>query len=596
MANRFPLIIDSSELKVKELPSGDNLDLTGNDISAVRNILPEASDTYDLGSAGLRWKDIYLSGNSIFLDQLQISYANGIVTFFDNTNQLEFELTTDGTHTYEKLSVSEQTILSGNTIIDGSLIINGVDLQLFGSAEEPIEQFFGGDIVTENLTVSNTASIDTFFSNNTSIENATIVNDINIFDGASISVDGDKGLDGQYLTSTGNTVTWTNPPVAENVLYVSESGNDNNDGKTLGGAFRTIAAAANAASSNTTIFIKAGDYQEVTPIVLPERCALVGDSLRTVTVRSFDANSDLIHVRNACFVTGITFRDHTNGAAAIAFPDDGAGIITTSPYIQNCSSITTSGAGMRIDGLKADGLKSMVTDSYTQFNQGGIGIHITNGSYAQLVSIFTICCDDGILCSNGGFCSITNSNNSFGNRGLRADGLSSVIRTGTVAGAGQFGTQITIDGLSETPKVSEVIQFGSNSEFYTISSATTLDANTSTVTLRESISADESPDDAETVSFYERSLITASSHTFEFVGTGTNILTATPRLGGVPNQELEVVEENGGKVNYTSTDQWGDFRIGDGILIDNGQGVISGETFDRGLFAVLTPYILALET
>ena len=32
MADRFPLIIDSAEEKIKELVSGDNLDLTGNSI------------------------------------------------------------------------------------------------------------------------------------------------------------------------------------------------------------------------------------------------------------------------------------------------------------------------------------------------------------------------------------------------------------------------------------------------------------------------------------------------------------------------------------------------------------------------------------
>ena len=90
-------------------------------------------------------------------------------------------------------------------------------------------------------------------------------------------------------------------------------------------------------------------------------------------------------------------------------------------------------------------------------------------------------------------------------------------------------------------------------------------------------------------------MITSSSHTFEFVGTGTDILTATPQLGGVPIQANEIVEENGGKVNFTSTDQWGDFRIGGGLLINNAEGTIEGVTFDRSLFAVLTPYILALE-
>ena len=41
-------------------------------------------------------------------------------------------------------------------------------------------------------------------------------------------------------------------------------------------------------------------------------------------------------------------------------------------------------------------LKSMVCDSFTQYNEAGIGVSISNNGYAQLVSIFTIGCDVGI--------------------------------------------------------------------------------------------------------------------------------------------------------------------------------------------------------
>ena len=48
---------------------------------------------------------------------------------------------------------------------------------------------------------------------------------------------------------------------------------------------------------------------------------------------------------------------------------------------------------MTINGDRARGLKSMVVDSYTQYNENGIGVSITNNGYGQLVSIFTICTD-----------------------------------------------------------------------------------------------------------------------------------------------------------------------------------------------------------
>jgi hypothetical protein len=84
-----------------------------------------------------------------------------------------------------------------------------------------------------------------------------------------------------------------------------------------------------------------------------------------------------------------------------------------------------TGAGMRVDGTKAEGfLRSFVLDSFTQFNEGGLGIHILKNGYAQLVSIFTICCTTGLLAESGGQMSVNNSNCSFGLTGIAAVGKS----------------------------------------------------------------------------------------------------------------------------------------------------------------------------
>ena len=104
------------------------------------------------------------------------------------------------------------------------------------------------------------------------------------------------------------------------------------------------------------------------------------------------------------------------------------------------------------------------------------------------------------------------------------------------------------------------------------------------------------------VSFHQRSLITASGHTFEYVGSGTNMFTAIPQNGGVPKKQNEIqfdsvnaATPNFGLVYFTATDERGDFRIGEDLTINREQGNITGVTFDRSLFAVLTPFILALE-
>jgi hypothetical protein len=51
---------------------------------------------------------------------------------------------------------------------------------------------------------------------------------------------------------------------------------------------------------------------------------------------------------------------------------------------------------------------------------------------------------------------------------------------------------------------------------------------------------------------------------------------ALPFAGGVPIQDNEVDMKNGGLVVYTSTDQAGNFRIGDGVTINQTTGTISG--------------------
>ena len=77
-------------------------------------------------------------------------------------------------------------------------------------------------------------------------------------------------------------------------------------------------------------------------------------------------------------------------------------------------------------------IQSFVYDAYTQVNQGGKGVHITNNGYAQLVSVFTIFCSIAVLVENGGIASIVNSNANFGDLCLVAKGFGSRSFSGTV--------------------------------------------------------------------------------------------------------------------------------------------------------------------
>ena len=96
------------------------------------------------------------------------------------------------------------------------------------------------------------------------------------------------------------------------------------------------------------------------------------------------------------------------------------------------------------------------------------------------------------------------------------------------------------------------------------------------------------------VQFFTRSSIIASAHTFEYVGAGTNPATALPQYGGIPIEAQEVIAINGGVVTFTSTDQKGNFKVGQGFTINQATGTITGVDFYKSLFAQMTPYILAL--
>jgi len=385
--------------------------------------------------------------------------------------------------------------------------------------------------------------------------------------------------------------------------------------------------------------------------------------------------------------------DYVSGGYVLPAYSKGVGPIVQGPYIRNCTNFVPGSVGMKIDGFAAEPGENedigvtgtMSVDSYTQYNQGGIGVSITNGAYAQLVSIFTICDDIAIFTGGGGQCDITNSNSSFGRLGLVAQGVGdanskSIYRsTGiavtdvaqgdnvvAVSGVGTYrpydgqvcyfgdlyyfvdtvevtnggsgytaaprvtiaapdgpngitaqasstiddfgrvtavnlvnsGTQyssaptITIDpptgvGVTATASVT-----GLQPIYYKVDSATLPVSGISTIsflqTLNNTVSA------GTTVYFTRVSLQITSSHSFEWVGSGNDINTAKPALGGVVIPENEVVQEDGGIVVYTSTDQAGNFRIGDGVVINQATGQISGRDFTKALFTTMTPFILAL--
>jgi hypothetical protein len=833
--------------------------------------------------------------NTYGADLTLVAAGSGVVTVAGTddyeTNVLDydklgtfFEITT----VQRSFNISTVTTVQPHTLVSGDRILVDCDLDsTFTELQSVVDEVIDNNTITYSNPGNNVST-----KRSSGIIKPIPVRNDDIIPNMRAVVD--YGVDLQLTYKTYADISSRN----DNVLYVAKNGSDDNDGTTMARPKLTIKSAVSIATLGTTIFVKSGDYTEDNPIRLAEGVTIIGDNLRAVTVRPAEKTQDLFWVNNACYLANMTFKDHEAPSAAVAFPTDGAvGVVHTSPYVQNCTSMTTTGTGMRVDGNHVSGLRSMVVDAYTQYNQGGIGIHMLNRGNTQLVSVFTIGCDIGFLCETGGFCSITNSNSSFGNVGIKADGVSTVLYTGKLV-ADTTGSTFVLNGLTTRPNVGDAVQFGESDgsteiEYYTVRSSTPftsagaaieqpnydnesadrknarqtvlnnknkvltdminflnetypdydfnqfkatrdggiiidaavddmiLDTNYKTVqagiayyrasasnlitnqleqtlaainfiksavlallvtspekitiennfntvisiieegvgaapayvfnpptafdqsrfdmvaiiqanrqflieegiafltinypevtyneaTCRRDIgfivdavtydvlylgnsqtadAADEYyngannlqilPDEQKqptidtfehikeisnkcvrnvpvlpvlntagvtqdtslspvgefeadtildplfdivtnlienaytseltldernpdvvpagtTVSFYQYSLASSSGHTFEWVGAGTNINTALPYLGGIPDQPNEVVEVNGGKVYFTSTDQRGDFRIGEELVINRNTGTISGRTFARSLYSILTPYILAI--
>jgi hypothetical protein len=500
--------------------------------------------------------------------------------------------------------------------------------------------------------------------------------------GTFLDAAGTVGLAKSVLSTNSNgELSWVSVASSEyNVIFVAQDGNDSNDGKSTTSAKRTVKSACGIATAGNVIRITGGVYPENNPIIIPKNVTIDGDDLRNTQIIPKNVGHDLFYVDNGNLLQNMSFVGAANTGSMIAFnPASNTGIITQSPYIRNCTNFVPKSIGMNINGNHADGTKSMVCDSYTQYNQGGIGVSITNDGYAQLVSIFTICCDRAISCYSGGSCDLNNSNASFGNIGLIASGVGTVHYTGiltqtavfednviTVSNLGSkrpfagqalyigelfnqvirvnitspgsgytsanpprviigspsgpngitaegvavvsgFGSVTSVDLISNgnqyrsAPSISIAsplsgITATATAEigptYFTINSATTPTAGVSTITLDQNLPSNIGI--GSTIPFAKQSLILASSYTFEYVGSGVTISTAFPSFGGVSIPANMVVSENGGKVVYTSTDEKGNFRIGDGFTINQQTGTITGDAFNKSIQATLTPLIIAL--
>jgi hypothetical protein len=402
----------------------------------------------------------------------QASTGKFIGTEVSSGSASQWVSTTAGIHTLSNVGIgttnpTEALFVVGNAVFTGNVSVAGTVTYDDVTNVDSI-----GFVTARSGLLVGTA---TTFTEDLVVEGDARVTGILTVGTASITIDGNNNtITSGQVTITGSSITLGDNVTinagasginsAPNVLYVAKDGNNDNNGTSIDNAKLTIASAVSIAQSGTTIKVLSGSYNENNPITVPPFVSIVGDSLKTVTVVPNNSTQDIFHLNKGTYLSQMTFSGHTAPSAAVAFP---TGIATNvgggsweSPYVQNCTSNTTTGTGMRIDGSLAEELKSMVVDSYTQYNQGGVGIAITNNGYAQLVSVFTICCSEAITVHKGGQCSLTNSNSDFGTFGLVANGVSDLQFVGTAASATAGTDSVTVAITTTTrPYEGQVVYF-----------------------------------------------------------------------------------------------------------------------------------------
>jgi len=166
----------------------------------------------------------------------------------------------------------------------------------------------------------------------------------------------------------------------------------------------------------------------------------------------------------------------------------------------------------------------------------------------------------------------------------------------TRAGFAGIGTGVlfNVDELDRSPKEGSVLQIDGDSETYFVIGVSNFLEGDSTndgtcqIQLDPAIPSNKTPNDQTTLTFREAfSQVRMSGHDFLDIGTGGFADTNYPVIidadySQPPNQERETLAENGGRVFYVTTDQDGNFRVGDYFKVEQatGRATLSSEEFD----------------
>ena len=177
----------------------------------------------------------------------------------------------------------------------------------------------------------------------------------------------------------------------------------------------------------------------------------------------------------------------------------------------------------------------------------------------------------------------------FKNRGAAYTKFNAVTITGNgYIDKYQTGGEIIVDDLTLLPSPGDNLRFPSITDIiYKIGTATTISGTAPNIRAKLSIAPtmgiQESPEHNEAITIRQNySQVRLTGHDFLDIGTGSTLTTNYPQLytqgyGSVnpPEQPWETQEYNGGRVFYASTDQDGNFRVGELFKVEQSTGIVT---------------------
>jgi hypothetical protein len=245
--------------------------------------------------------------------------------------------------------------------------------------------------------------------------------------------------------------------------------------------------------------------------------------------------------------------------------------LATNTDISN--SIATNGSGT----ATILGVTSGATATFFRYNISLNNLHIKNRSgNFQKGEIITITKESGATFQ-------VTLNSTFGDNTAGS----------TIANIGQLGPLISVKSGATSLTTANVlvvganVKFTSNSRYYRISAVTEENTAAGTATIRLTDSVTQIDGDVEennvTLITSKFSNVRLTGHDFLSVGTGDFITTNYPGTPTQPADQTDEVDElNGGRVYFVSTDQDGDFRVGDLFRIQQATGIatLNADAFD----------------